>query len=560
MSPLRPGRATVVPLTSDDLAARTAALDAALASGGDELDFAHTERARAVIGKVAERTSISGDHTVVALAGATGSGKSSLFNALAGAELSRIGARRPTTAKPTAAVWGNDDAGELLDWLKVDARHLVAAAPDGGGAAVAAAGSLDGLVLLDLPDFDSREVSHRIEAERVLQLVDVFIWVTDPQKYADARLHDDFVQLLSQHEAVTLAVLNQADRLPADAVAECAGDLRRLLARDGISDATVLATSVRTGTGIPELRQRIANHVAGHAAARQRLSADLITTARILRSDVADDEVRVERLPRADLDDALARAAGVPIVVDAVGRDYRREALARSGWLFTRWVGKRGANPLRRLRLESAADRPAVEPGTTDVRASLGRSSLPAPSMSTRSAVDVATRGFVQDASQGLPVRWGQAVEDTAAAGNEALPDALDQAVLGTSLAARRPGWWFVANFFQWIFGIVAVLGAAWLGFLYVLGLLALPQPETPYMGVVPVPLLMVVAGVLLGMVFAGLARLVARIGARRRKRMITTRLRKSIAEVTDERVVRPIAGVLDRHRSTREHLDRATA
>jgi GTP-binding protein EngB required for normal cell division len=560
MSPLRPGRARVAAITSDDLAARTAALESALASGGGELDPAHAERARAVVEKVGERTTLSGEHTVVALAGATGSGKSSLFNALAGAELSRIGARRPTTSKPTAAVWGDSDAGELLDWLKVEARHLVGAAetsrPPGDGIA----GTLDGLVLLDLPDFDSREISHRVEAERVLQLVDVFVWVTDPQKYADARLHDDFVQLLSQHEAVTLAVLNQADRLPPDAVAECVADLRRLLARDGIADAKVLPTSVSTGAGIPDLRQRIANHVAGHAAARQRLSADVITTARLLRHDVADDEVRAELLPRTDLDEALARAAGVPIVLDAVGRDYRREALARSGWLFTRWARRGGANPLRRLRLDGSTDRRPVQAATSGARTSLGRSSLPAPSMSTRSAVDVATRGFVQSASQGLPVRWGQAVEDTAEQGNEALPDALDQAVLGTSLAARRPGWWFVANFFQWIFGIVAVLGLAWLGFLYVLGLLALPQPETPYMGVVPVPLLMLIAGVLLGMVFAGLARLLARIGARRRKRMITARLRTSIAAVTDERIVVPIAEVLERHRATREHLERAAA
>ena len=60
------------------------------------------------------------------------------------------------------------------------------------------AGSLDGLVLLDLPDFDSREMSHRSEAERVLELVDVFVWVTDPQKYADALLHDEYVRQLTR--------------------------------------------------------------------------------------------------------------------------------------------------------------------------------------------------------------------------------------------------------------------------------------------------------------------------------------------------------------------------
>ena len=32
---------------------------------------------------------------------------------------------------------------------------------------------------------------NRAEAERGLALVDLCVWVTDPQKYADARLHDD---------------------------------------------------------------------------------------------------------------------------------------------------------------------------------------------------------------------------------------------------------------------------------------------------------------------------------------------------------------------------------
>ncbi|MDQ1652355.1 MAG: hypothetical protein QOI35_1555, partial [Cryptosporangiaceae bacterium] len=41
--------------------------------------------AERVAGKATDRLRLGEDHTVVALAGATGSGKSSLFNALAGA-------------------------------------------------------------------------------------------------------------------------------------------------------------------------------------------------------------------------------------------------------------------------------------------------------------------------------------------------------------------------------------------------------------------------------------------------------------------------------------------
>jgi hypothetical protein len=115
-----------------------------------------------------------------------------------------------------------------------------------------------------------------------------------------------------------------------------------------------------------------------------------------------------------------------------------------------------------------------------------------------------------------------------------------------------------VANVFHWLLGLAAVVGALWLGGLHVLGLLALPRPETPTVGVVPVPLLLLVGGALLGMLLAGLARWLARLGARRRTGVAADRLRASIAEVTAARVVRPVAAALDRHRATREQLDRA--
>ena len=49
--------------------------------------------------------------------------------------------------------------------------------------------------------------------------------------------------------------------------------------------------------------------------------------------------------------------------------------------------------------------------------------------------------------------------------------------------------------------------------YLAVLGLLALPKPETPSVGVVPWPLLLLLSGAVLGMLFAGLARWWARRG-----------------------------------------------
>ena len=107
-------------------------------------------------------------------------------------------------------MWGAEPASELLDWL---ARG--GAAPGRTRRTEPEGLSLDGLVLLDLPDFDSRQVEHRVEADRVLALVDVFVWVTDPQKYADARLHHDYLAALTGHDAVTVVVLEPGR--PADA-------------------------------------------------------------------------------------------------------------------------------------------------------------------------------------------------------------------------------------------------------------------------------------------------------------------------------------------------------
>ncbi|HET9633611.1 MAG TPA: dynamin family protein [Terrabacter sp.] len=564
MSPIRMGSAKLETVSAAELGARTTELSLALLSGSGELDPDGVVRARRVVDKAEERSRLSGDQTVVALAGATGSGKSSLFNKLVGADVATIGARRPTTSRPTAAIWGDDDASELLDWLGVSSRHVVEATAERQEADAprrpVTVGSLDGLVLLDLPDFDSRVVAHRQEAERVLELVDVFIWVTDPQKYADARLHDEFVSILSQHDAVTIAVLNQADRLTRDGVRSITEDLTALLVADGVRGAKVFATSTVTGEGIPELRQRIANAVAGHAASRQRLRADVVGAATRLRSGVADTEPDVGQVPRAELDTSLGRAAGVPIVLDAVARDYRREAFAHTGWLFARWTKGFAADPLRRLRLDRTGGRPPihVDIDGADVRAVLGRSSIPAPSVSTASAVELATRTFVRQASEGLPVRWVQAVEDAVDRGDGALGDSLDRAVIGTSLRARRPVWWFVVNVLQWVLGLVAVAGLVWYAVLWAFGLLQLPRPETPSVGILPAPLVMLAVGLLLGIGLGVLSRWWARVGARHRRSLIGKRLAESVATVADQHVLVPVDEVLGRHRETRVHLEAA--
>ena len=89
-----------------DVVDRIDGLDEAARSARGRLDDALVDEAAAVAERAGARLRLSGDHTVVALAGATGSGKSSTFNAVTGLELAAIGVRRPTTSWTMACAWG----------------------------------------------------------------------------------------------------------------------------------------------------------------------------------------------------------------------------------------------------------------------------------------------------------------------------------------------------------------------------------------------------------------------------------------------------------------------
>jgi energy-coupling factor transporter ATP-binding protein EcfA2 len=201
--------------------------DAARAARGRLPDLL-VDEATTVAERAGARLRLSGDHTVVALAGATGSGKSSTFNALTGLELSATGVRRPTTSWTMACTWGEDDATDLLSWLGVPQRHQVQrnSLLDEPGEH----SGLDGLILLDLPDHDSTEVAHHVEVDRLVKLADLLVWVLDPQKYADAAIHERYLRPLATHQEIMLVVLNHIDQVAPNRRAAMVGDLQRRLA------------------------------------------------------------------------------------------------------------------------------------------------------------------------------------------------------------------------------------------------------------------------------------------------------------------------------------------
>ena len=266
--------------------------------------------------------------------------------------------------------------------------------------------------------------------------------------------------------------------------------------------------------------------------------------------------------------DALSRAAGIPIVVNAVERDYRQEAWARTGWPFTRWARALRPDPLKRLRL-GKGEKDSRDAGTqllpgvsaAEVRSALGRSSLPPPTPAARSAVELATRRVGERAGQGLPIPWAEAAADAATPPGPELADTLDQAIISTPLRARDPLWWTVFGYAQWLFAAATVVGLVWLAGAGGRGLAAAARDRDAAAGAaaVPVPAARRRAAVR-ACCWRRLARALARVGARRRAELIRHRLRESVSRVASEHIVAPVREVLRRHAATREQLDRARA
>ena len=508
----------------------------------NDLVAAHT-----MVERAGSRLALSQDHTVVALAGSTGSGKSSLFNALARLRLSPVGVRRPTTGVAHACVWGPlEPANRLLDWIGVlpRQRFVRESALDGDDEL-----ALRGLVLLDLPDFDSVEHGHRLEVDRLLGLVDLVIWVVDPQKYGDRILHNAYLKQFKSHGDITIVVLNQADRLSTNDTDVVLTDLKRLLDEDGLPAVPTMATSAKQPGMLTELREALEKTVAERQAALRRLAGDLDSVSEQLTDSIgppaAEDEV--DRATVRQLSDALAVSAGVPAVAAATANAYRHRAIASTGWPLVRGLRKLRPDPLKRLHLDTT---PATSP------APIARTSLPEADAAQKSAVGLSVRAVAARAAAPLPEVWAPALNAAARSRAADLPDALDRAVARTNLGmSHQPFWWRAVGLLQWLFTIVAVWGLVWLLVGYAVRVLGLPALDNPTVGDVPMPTLLLLGGLLLGVLFALLIRPIVNWGARRAGSHAEQRLRAAITEVAREYVVAPVREVLNAYAQAREAL-----
>ena len=490
---------------------RIRGLESALAAARGRLDPALLDDIETSATRAADRLRLSARHTVVAIAGATGSGKSSTYNALTGLELSSTGVRRPTTSWATACVFGTEGAQEVLDWLGIPPRHqtmrdsMLDSRQDDR--------VLDGVVLMDLPDHDSTELSHHLEVDRLVVLADLLVWILDPQKYADAAIHDRYFAPFTTHQDVMLVVLNHIDTVPEDRRQAMVDDVRRLLAADGLPNVKVIPISARAGIGVEDLRAEIVARVDAKRSTTARAEADLANAARRLEEAGGSAPTRELSARRVQqLEGSVADAAGVPVAAESVERSVRARAGRATTW-----------PPLAPL-WGSAPNRPSVE-GVQ------------------RSVVDAEVRSLADEVSDGLTPPWAHAVNRVATARLPELGDQLDDHLARVDLGLdRMPTWVPLLRVVQWLLLLVAVVAGAWwvvTGFDLVdlSGDLGSPRDVAG----LPLPGAALAGALVLGLLLALVARLLVTRLARSRSADAADRLQDVVSKALEPTVVRPV-------------------
>jgi hypothetical protein len=463
---------------------------------------------------------------------------------------------------------------------------------------------LRGLILLDLPDHDSVVASSAALTDRIAKLADLLIWVLDPQKYADAAVHNQYLIPLADHAGVFTVVLSQADLLTAEQADDCGEDLRRLLDSEGLEDVRLYTVSGRTGAGLDALRELLADAVAARRAADERISADIDSLLGRYAAYAAGPAA-----PNVAHNGAAAAGLSAPALADASPSPSEVRPASRPPWELTDddlaeleatrnrppWAEatpRREEDPAELVRnvpegaaealtgaLVAASGLAAVADGRASVRearaarftrwplARTGRPRSPGgpAGLAPQSEVDNAITTFADAIGHRLPEPWPASVIRAARSRADEVPPALAEAVrVSEREQPPVPPWWRLVAAGQWLLlavAAVALICAALIG-LVVAGVLHRPHglPGWLPVGDVWLAAWLAAAVVLLAagwLISVGCRNMAATAGDRERERA-TRVMREEVATATRNLILVPAGREIAAYERFRRELSAA--
>lgn len=326
---------------------------------------------------------------VVVVGGSTGSGKSTIVNALVGENLTPAGVIRPTTMVPH--LFHNPlDTDLLSSAARRAVLHPHHSIPRG-------------LALVDSPDLDSLVGDNREMARELLDSADLWVFVTTAARYGDS-VPWEILRQGAERGASIAVVLN---RVTADVAAQVRRDLIERLRKEGL-ESLPLFVIPEQAQGLKDLPSEVVDNINRWLGSIAKASATTVIERTLGGSfeavkewleqlaELMDERAVAVKKARATIRKATAH-------VEQEGGDFWYSDIT-VGLVSTLWGKAAGTGgPLFRIRSSSWAKRKTVVDPRKDALADIHK----ALHQSIREALEYA----VSQASERIVADFGQ-VED----------------------------------------------------------------------------------------------------------------------------------------------------
>ena len=523
--------------------------------------------------------------TVIAVAGPSGTGKSTVVNTLARRNsLVPTGMHRPTTTELVAYVDAEVTAAPFLELSGIprsvsvefcttrsnplrDSLGMV-----GEGHQVRSALTQCGHpIVVEVPDtLLVPELTSA--ASQVLETADLILWTTDSQKYADAVFHSR-ISAFPRHPN-SYFVLTHTEGLTESQLQTLNQELAAIAERIGVSpeilqislyDESSLARFRETVAELshaPEARWRGEQAAIHHAATRLGQNLELDMTGESSTQPVQASSVASPLSPaETKLVDQVTQVSGLSAVEANFSKQYLRAGGFWTLWPVLNWLA--GIKPLAHVNQDNSttpgepeADKPVGPSADPSPEQTADESATPAVADSTPDLPSVApqadslnrffprvnvagitsaARTYAATASAHRPSKWVDFAQLKAVELSGNLVSALNLALESWKFPARPARtWWRIWRLGHWFWLAALVVGLLWS---LVAGVAFLGGAGTSaavwMVGPVPFPLLVLVAAVAGTLVWSLVGTKILHCGARNYGRECADKFRSLIQEVT---------------------------